>query len=136
MRKFAITLTLFGVAALTAVGQQSTAINTSRSNVKNNIRVLPGPDGKPKCTSTAAGKTVPCGASEVASLNKALAGMIFTKTGASVKSVALAKDGSLMCTTISGTVPCNSTHLPDLKQADSRVNSELEQNQAAPASQK
>ena len=105
MRKFAITLTLFGVAALTAVGQQSTAINTSRSNVKNNIRVLPGPDGKPKCTSTAAGKTVPCGASEVASLNKALAGMIFTKTGASVKSVALAKDGSLMCTTISGTVP-------------------------------
>ena len=39
----------------------------------------------------------------------------------------LEKDGSLMCTTGSGMSPCTATHLTDLKQAYSRVNSELEQ---------
>lgn len=141
MKKLAITMTLFGLAALTAVGQQSTAVNTSRSNVKNNMHVLQGPGGKVLCTSTTAGKTAPCTAGEVAQLNKALAS---TNAAADrrihepitvIREVSLAKDGSLMCTTVSGKVPCSSTHLPGLKQADSRVNSELEQVDA-PASQK
>jgi len=130
MRKFAIALTIFGLAALTAAGQQTSAVNISRSNIKNNIQVVPGPNGKVLCTSSAAGKTAPCTASEVASLNSALSAHYKGIKGGipanSVKSIALAKDGSLMCVTASGTAPCTSTHLPDLKQADARVNSELD----------
>ena len=138
MNKFAIALALFGFAVLMATGQQSTATNTSRSNVKNNIQVVTGPDGKVHCTSTpASGKAADCNASQMAQLNKALAGFIdFSKGGkpknSGVKSITQAKDGSLMCTTASSTSPCTSTHLPDLKQADARVNSELEN--ATPAS--
>jgi len=128
MRKIAIALTLIGFAALTAVGQQSTSTNTSRSNVKNNIKIFPDPNGKIHCTLTTAGKTAPCTASELAKLNAALSsGQKAGTPSSSVKTVALAKDGSLMCTTGSGTVPCTSSHLTDLTPAYSRVNSELEQ---------
>jgi hypothetical protein len=133
MKKLAMALAFLGLTALTASGQQqSTAVNTSRSNVKNNSPVV-GPEGKVWCGTSPAGKTQACTASQVAQLNKALGEMVFSKGGTpktSVKSIALAKDGSLMCTTSSGAVPCAATHLPDLKQADARVNNELEQ--AAP----
>ena len=138
MRHFAIALAFFSLAALTATGQQTSGVNVRRSNIKNNIQVLPGPDGKVHCTFSVSGKTAACTASEIAQLNAALAkGSAVpgaAKTG--VKSVALAKDGSLMCTTGSGTGPCTATHLTDLKQADSRVNSEPEQATGDPAPQK
>ena len=130
MKQLAITLTLFSVAALTAVGQQSTSTNTSRSNVKNNIEVVPGPGGKARCTSSASGKAAPCTASEVASLNAALSARYKVIKGGipanSVKSNVVAKDGTLMCVTASGTASCTSANLTDLKQADARVNSKLD----------
>lgn len=127
MKKAALILTLFGLGAMTALGQQSNSYNSSRSNIKNNIEV--GPDGKVHCTVTTGGKPLPCGSTQIASFNAGLK----ASTGSTVKSVALAKDGSLTCTTATGVVPCSTTHLKDLKQAESRVNSELEQVQASPA---
>ena len=189
MRHFAIPLVFFGLAALTATGQQSSdqgsaacakgyykdgngkcqpknvgnndvktagpssttpgrgpvvegqssgVVNSSRSNIKNNITVFPDPGGKGlHCTFSVSGKAVPCTASEIAKLNAALtkgnAAPGAAKTG--VNSIALAKDGSLMCTTSSGTGPCTGTHLTDLKQA-ARANNELEQATGDAAPQK
>jgi len=97
------------------------------------LRVDSDTDGKVKCTSSLSGKTAACNGSHIAQLNKALAGA----SNSGVKSLALAKDGSLMCATSSGTGPCTAAHLPDLKRANARVNSETEKaNQTAPASRK
>lgn len=107
----------FGLAAVTAMGQQSTTINTSRSNVKNNSPVV-GPEGHVWCGTSSAGKPQACTSSQVAQLNTALGKLTKQEPTTSIKSIALAKDGSLTCTTASGTVPCTAAHLPDLKAAD------------------
>jgi hypothetical protein len=138
MKRLAMALAFFGLAALTAIGQQSTAINTSRSNVKNNSPMV-GPEGKVWCGTSSARKPLACTAGQVAQLNTALVKMMDLNKGkstTSLKSIALAKDGSLMCTTGSGTGPCTATHLPDLKAADAKVNSELENATGNPAPQK
>src|ERR1035438_2495700 len=122
MKTFAFALTFFGVAVLTAMGQQESTVNTSRSNVKNNLVIGPGPDGKPRCT--VADK--PCTKDQVTQLNAALPGMKIVKSGPdprSVKSISLEKDGSLTCETAAGTTPCTAAHLTDLKAAAARVNS-------------
>jgi hypothetical protein len=121
-----------------AVEGQSTGINTSRSNVKNNIQVLPGPDGRPHCTFSVAGKAEPCTATEIAQFNAALAKSSAAPGAAktAVKSIALAKDGSLMCTTSSETGPCTAAHLHDLKQASEVHSNELEPATGAAAPQK
>jgi len=102
-------------------GTKCAAVNTSRSNVKNNIQVLPGPDGKVRCTSSASGKSAPCADGEIARLNKALSGhIVFTKGGApagNVASITQAKDGSLSCTTSTGTGPCTAAHVTALNNA-------------------
>jgi sugar lactone lactonase YvrE len=135
MKHAAVALAFFGFAAVTAMGQQSTAVNTSRSNVKNNLQV--GPEGHVWCGTSPSSKPQACTAIQVAQLNKALAGMKTVKGPTSgINSIALAKDGSLMCASSSGTVPCTSKHLPDLKEADARVNSELENVTGTPATQK
>jgi len=131
MKTFAFALTFFGVAVLTAMGQQSSATNTSRSNVKNNLVIGPGKDGKTHCT--VAG--TPCTKDQVTQLNAALPGMKTVKSGPdprSVKSISLAKDGSLMCETAAGTIPCTAAHTTDLNAAAARVNSELEQRSPPP----
>jgi hypothetical protein len=131
MKTIAFALMFFGVAVLTAMGQQSSTVNTSRSNVKNNLVIGPGPDGKTHCT--VADK--PCTKDQVTQLNAALPGMKTVKSGPdprSVKSISLAKDGSLMCETAAGTIPCTTTHITDLKAAAARVNSELENRSAPP----
>ncbi len=131
MKTFAFTLAFFGVAVLTAMGQQSTAVNTSRSNIKNNLVIGQGPDGKPRCT--VADK--PCTKDQVTQLNAALPGMKTVKSGPdprSVKSISLAKDGSLTCETSAGTTPCTAAHITDLKAGAARVNSELENRSAPP----
>lgn len=139
MRRSAITLAYFGLAALTVVAQQANTVNSSRSNIKNNIEVGPGPDGKVlHCTFSISGKTAPCTAVEIASLNVALAKSSAAPGAAktAVKSIALAKDGSLMCTSSSETGPCNAAHLHDLKQASEVHSNELEPATGAAAPQK
>ena len=103
------------------VEAQATVINSSRSNIRNNITVVQGPDGKVRCTSAVFGPTTACSARELTQLNTAFAGLIDSSKGgtsksSSVKGVTQAKDGSLMCATASGTVPCGAAHLPDLTQ--------------------
>lgn len=131
MRTFAFALTFFGVAVLTAMGQASNVVNSSRSNIKNNVVISQGPDGKTHCI--VADKA--CTKDQVTQLNAALPGMKTVKSGPdprSVKSISLAKDGSLMCETAAGTIPCTAAHITDLKAAAARVNKELE-NRSAPA---
>ena len=118
MRKLAMALAFFGLAALTAMGQQTDRVNTSRSNVKNNLpQVVSGPFGKVWCATPPAGKPAACTPSQVAQLSTALAKNSDAKATpkTSVKSVAL-KDGSLTCTTSSETVSCTSAHIADLNQ--------------------
>jgi hypothetical protein len=66
----AITLGL----ALTAMGQQSSGVNTSRSNIKNNlnIKVVEGPPGKVRCIVTGEKIAKDCTKDQVDLLNKAL----------------------------------------------------------------
>jgi hypothetical protein len=67
-------LAFFGLAALTAMGQQTDRVNTSRSNVKNNLpQVVSGPFGKVWCATPPAGKPAACTPSQVAQLSTALA---------------------------------------------------------------
>src|SRR5271157_515370 len=125
MKIFAFPFTFFGLAVLTAMGQAANVVNSSRSNIKNNLVIGQAPDGKPRCT--VADK--PCTKDQVTQLNAALPGMKTVKSGPdprSVKSISLAKDGSLTCETASGTTPCTAAHITDLKAAAARVNSELE----------
>jgi hypothetical protein len=99
---------------------QSTAVNSSRSNIKNNLNIVSGATGEVRCTSSASGKTAVCTESEVALLNKELARSRPTKVSTGdvgVESVALAKDGVLMCATSSRTGPCTAAHIADLNTA-------------------
>ncbi|MGA3018188.1 MAG: hypothetical protein ABSF62_13795 [Bryobacteraceae bacterium] len=131
MRTFAFTLAFLVVAVLTAMGQSANVVNSSRSNIKNNFVIAQGPDGKTHCT--VADK--PCTKDQVTQLNAALPGMKTVKSGPdprSVKSISLAKDGSLVCETAAGTVPCTAAHITDLKAAATRVNNELENRSAPP----
>jgi len=58
------------VAPPLAMGQAANVVNSSRSNIKNNLAVSQGPDGKTHCT--VANK--PCAKEDVDKLNAALAG--------------------------------------------------------------
>jgi hypothetical protein len=90
---------------------QASAVNTSRSNIKNNLVINPGPDGTLYCT--AYGK--PCTQAQV----KALAAAAGKDGGSSTESLTLAKDGR---TFLCGTAPCTTKHLAALKAAVARVN--------------
>jgi hypothetical protein len=137
MKRLAIALAFLSLSALTALAQEK-VVNSGRSNIKNNLGVVSGPDGKVWCSSPVSSKPAPCTESQVARLDKALAnsGAKERSKNSSIKNVALAKDGSLMCLTSSGTGPCTAAHLPELKQADARVNNELENATQTPPPQR
>ena len=120
MKSLALSLLVMCFVALPTMGQaapsgptpkptpppklfQASAVNSSRSNIKNNLVIDPGPGGTLHCT--AYGK--PCTQAQV----KALAASYIDQNPR--QSIALAKDGSLLC----GTAPCTTKHLPALKAA-------------------
>jgi hypothetical protein len=88
---------------LPPVQNQSTVINSSRSNIKNNLHIVQGSGGTLNCT--ADGK--PCTQDQA----KALAAALGKQSA--IKSLTIAKDGSLMC---NGT-HCTAAHIPDLDSA-------------------
>jgi hypothetical protein len=118
MKRLALSLALMCAVALPTLAQaapsgptpkppvpkplQSSAVNTSRSNIKNNLVIDQGPDGKLRCVSN--GK--PCTEAQVKALE-------VTTGKPPWGALSLAKDGSLMC----GKKPCTAAHLPALKRA-------------------
>jgi len=114
------------VAAVAAMGQQTSGVNTSRSNVKNNLKVVQGPGGKVRCTVS----DKDCTKEQVEQLSKALAGKNAadaqrrmhdkwtTSEAVSITTVALGPDGSLVCGTKDGkTSSCTAAHLGTLNSA-------------------
>jgi hypothetical protein len=85
------------------VQDQSTTVNSSRSNIKNNLKVVQGPGGTLNCTAN----DKSCTQDQV----KALAAALGKQSA--IKSLTIAKDGSLLC---NGT-HCTAAHIPDLDSA-------------------
>lgn len=108
MRRCVVSMTVLSLAVVAIVAGQTTTVNNSRSNIKNNISVTAGPGGKVLCES--AGK--PCTEQHVQMLSK-----IYWDQKKSVKALTLAPDGSLNC----DGKPCAASHLPDLKTAAAAV---------------
>jgi hypothetical protein len=129
MKRALIAMLVFCVGTLTVMGQQSTAANTSRSNVKNNSPVFfQGPDGKARCTVSGAA----CTKAQLEQFNttltttnaaadqakKGTSGHTTTKSNVKTNAVRLAPDGSLLCETNDGkTQPCTAAHIADLNNA-------------------
>jgi hypothetical protein len=125
VKRVLIAMMVLCVETPLAMGQSANVVNSSRSNIKNNLTVSQGTDGKTHCT--VANK--PCAKEDVEKLNAALASRNAaadqaaakaaggaTKSG--VKSVALAPDGSLTCVTIDGKKqPCAAAHVVELNNA-------------------
>jgi hypothetical protein len=139
MKRLLIAMVVFCVGTLAVMGQQSSGVNSSRSNIKNNLPVFSqGPDGKVRCTVSGTG----CTKDQVEQLNTALtsknaaadravvkgfedkqerpreqaAALSTSKSG--IKSIALAPDGSLACVTNDGKQqPCTAAHVADLNNA-------------------
>ena len=118
MKRLALALVMTCVVAQTAMGQnQSTTVNTSRSNIKNNLKIVPGPNGKFTCTAN--GKM--CTLTQVNELAAAASVQSTSKSKSNVKAIGLtlAKDNStLLC----DGKPCTTAHLADLNAAASAVN--------------
>jgi hypothetical protein len=116
VKRILIALVACCVATPLAMGQAANVVNSSRSNIKNNLTVSQGPDGKTRCT--VANK--PCAKEDVTKLNAALAGRNAAaggKDSSGVKSVALAPDGSLTCVATEGKKqPCTAAHIADLNK--------------------
>ncbi len=114
MKCLGIALALVCLTAIPAVGQ-STAINNSKSNIKNNIIITPRGDGNWQCM--AAG--VPCTASEVGALNAAFA------AGASpgddgIAEVTFVAAGIMQCRNRHNT-PCSSSHTASLNNVAASI---------------
>jgi hypothetical protein len=102
------------------MGQAANVVNSSRSNIKNNLTVLVGPDKKARCVVS----DKPCSKDDVEKLNTALAAGQKQKdqtkgdVAGGLKSVALAPDGSLTCVSNEGKqMACTASHLADLSGA-------------------
>ena len=104
------------------MGQAANVVNSSRSNIKNNLSVSQGPDKKAHCTVA----NVPCTKEDIAKLNTALAGeqarIAHAKTNlppaGDVKFITLSPDGSLWCVTHDGKQQaCTTEHIADLNKA-------------------
>jgi len=117
-----IAIVAFCVATPVLMGQAANVVNTSRSNIKNNLSVSQGPDKKARCTVS----DVPCTKEDVAKLNTALAGKqtrtVHAKANlppaSDVKSVVLLPDGTLSCVTNEGKQQaCTTEHVTDLNKA-------------------
>jgi len=136
MKRVVNAIVVLGVGTWAVMGQQSSALNTSRSNTKNNIPVFSqDKDGKARCM--VAG--VPCTKAHLDQVNTALAAMnaaadeaakgtsgkeppkqasSYTTTKSNVKTSGLATDGSILCETTDGkTQPCTAAHVADLNKA-------------------
>jgi hypothetical protein len=99
MKRLALSLVVMCVVALPAIG--ATNLNSSRSNIYK--IVVDRPSGMVHCT--ADGK--PCTQGQVKALEAALGKQ------SAIKSLTIAKDGSLLC---NGT-HCTAAHIPDLDSA-------------------
>jgi hypothetical protein len=103
------------------MGQAANVVNSSRSNIKNNLTVSVGPDKKTRCTVS----DKPCSKEDVDWLNTVLAGNVRIAQGKSasgVRWVVLAPDGSLMCVNTEGKqMACTASHLADLNSAVAAV---------------
>jgi hypothetical protein len=107
MKRAAVSAAIFCVAAVAA--QQSSTVNNSRSNIKNNIAFSQGRDGKLKC-SDAEGK--PCTEEQVKQLSAT-----FNTGKSGIKNLALAgPDGSVKCEMMDGK-PCAAAQLPELNRS-------------------
>ena len=99
------------------MGQAANVVKSSRSNIKNNLTVLVGPDKKARCVVS----DKPCTKEDVEKLNAALAGSVRpaqAKSAGGLKSVALAPDGSLTCVNTEGKqMASTASHIADLSGA-------------------
>lgn len=124
MKRVLIALVACCVATPLAMGQAAGVVNSSRSNIKNNLTVSQGPDGKTHCTVA----SKPCAKEDVEKLNAALASRnaaagpaaakaAGSKNNSDIKSVVLAPDGSLTCVATEGKKqPCTAAHIADLNK--------------------
>ena len=128
MKRALIATLVFCVGTLAVMGQQSTAVNSSRSNIKNNSPVFSqGPDGKARCTvsGTACIKaqleqfnTTLTTTNAAADQAKKTSSYTTTKSNVKTNAVRLGPDGSLLCETNDGkTQPCTAAHIADLNNA-------------------
>jgi len=119
MKPMALSVALLCVTALAVIGHQAAnVVNSSRSNIKNNLElpvISQGPDGKVQCKVA----DVACTKDQVEQLSKACATYNTTKGHSkSLKGVALAPNGSLTCVGYdSRQAPCTAVHLADLNNA-------------------
>lgn len=115
-----IVIVALSIEAPLLMGQAAGIVNTSRSNIKNNLSVSQGPDKKTHCVAS----NVPCTKEDVAKLNAALAsGQARTAHAknyvpAGINSVVLSPDGSLSCVNNDGKQQvCTTEHIADLNKA-------------------
>jgi hypothetical protein len=136
MKRLLIAMVVFCVGTLAVMGQQSSGVNSSRSNIKNNFHQ--GPDGKVRCTVSGTA----CTKDQVEQFNTALTSKnaaadrsvvkgfeekqgrpreqaaAFNTSQSGIKSIVLAPDGSLTCVTNDGKQqPCTAAHVADLNNA-------------------
>ena len=128
MKRALIAMLVFCVGTLAVMGQQSTAVNSSRSNIKNNSPVFSqGPDGKARCTVSGAActkaqleqfNTTLTTTNAAADQAKKTSSYTTTKSNVKTNAVRLGPDGSLLCETNDGkTQPCTAAHIADLNNA-------------------
>lgn len=105
---------LFLLVMAVAVTAQPTTVNNSRSNIKNNIAVTQGNDGKLRCTAPGG---APCTKDQV----NRLASATYSTTKSNIKHIALAPDGSITCEAKDGK-PCTQAHLNELNKSAAAMN--------------
>jgi hypothetical protein len=102
--------------------QQSSAVNTSRSNIKNNFKVVEVPPGKVRCVVTGEKIAKDCTKDQVDLLNKALTTSAQKEQATSAQrtgkfkakpQLSLAPNGSLLC----DKKPCTAGDLSDVNKA-------------------
>ena len=114
MKCLGIALALVCLTARPAVGQ-TTAINNSRSNIKNNIAITPRADGDWQCM--AAGR--PCTVTEVNALNAVFAGGA-SPSADGIAEVSFVAAGVMRCRDRSRQ-PCKGSHGAELSTAAASV---------------
>src|ERR1039458_4325652 len=117
MKQIGLAVALLCVTALAVIGHQAAnVVNSSRSNIKDNLTVVSqDPDGKVHCKVA----NLACTKDQVEQLSKACATYNTTKGhGKGLKGVALAPNGSLTCVAYDGKQgPCTAAHIADLNNA-------------------